>query len=137
MDVTHPFIPLEDVRLVETAKDPQVGQEVYGTGHVFWAYLLFEAYLKLEDDPLDVLALCTNLHESPDELARAKRFLVFNASLEPRMVKARLEGAGLTRARTLGHSDGVIVHHLDPSSLSATLPAQGWLKLELNDGDTA
>ncbi len=135
MDSTHAFIPLEDVRLVETAKDPPVGQEVYGTGHVFWAYLLFEAHLKLEDNPLDVLALCTNLHELPAELARARRFLVFNASLEPRTVKASFQVAGLTRARTLGHSDGVIVHHLEPSSLSATLPAQGWLRLELSDGD--
>jgi hypothetical protein len=126
--VPLPFVPLEDVQLIETRKDPGVGQEVYGAGHVFWAYLLLEASLRLEASP-DVFALRTNLHRFDES---AKRFIVYNTASEARQVRGGFPHAS-TDARVTPHasSDGVELHRVDATGLEVTLPPRGWLKLTL------
>lgn len=90
----HAFIPLEDLQLLEVSRDPSAGQEVYGAGHVVWAYALFETFCILEPSNTAILVLCTNLLEPPETLETHRTFLIFNADTNATLVRGKFEILG-------------------------------------------
>ncbi|MGI8828082.1 MAG: hypothetical protein ACR2JC_21120 [Chloroflexota bacterium] len=74
-------IPYENLGTVELPEEGRLGKELYGTGEVFWLYLLLEALGK-SDDPevmvcsLDLPGLPALAHFPPAE----RSFMAFNAT---------------------------------------------------------
>ena len=74
-----PWIPYENLGTTELPGTGSIGKEVYGTGEVFWAYLLFEA-LGRSDDPA-ILVVYADLLEPAalrDFPAPRRRFIAYN-----------------------------------------------------------
>ena len=73
------FIPHENIPLLEGPNSTPVGQEIYGAGFTFRAYLLWEALAYCSDR--DVMALNLESYEENKRLVdkeRVWRFLLFN-----------------------------------------------------------
>lgn len=73
------YIPHENIPLLEGPNSTPVGQEIYGAGFTFRAYLLWEALASCSDR--DVMVLNLESYEEPERLADETgvwHFLVFN-----------------------------------------------------------
>ncbi len=80
-----PWIPYENLGTTELPGTGSIGKEIYGTGEVFWAYLLFEA-MAHADDPV-ILVVDTDLLEPASlrgERVARRRFIVYNPTPAPR-----------------------------------------------------
>lgn len=80
-----PWIPYENLGTSELPGTGSIGKEIYGTGEVFWAYLMFEAFAHA-DDPV-ILVVNTDLLEPASlrgDLVPSRRFVVYNPTAAPR-----------------------------------------------------
>jgi hypothetical protein len=132
----HAFIPLEDLQLLEVSRDPSAGQEVYGAGHVFWAYALFEAFCRLESANAAVLLLCTNLLDTPELLEERRTFLIFNADNKAQVVGGQFEIPGFTsqRWKVYDSSQKTEIDLKGDQQFEFELRPDGWIKLEVRGG---
>ena len=132
------FIPLEDIKLLEVAHDPVAGQEVYGAGHVIWAYGLFEAFCRLEVKNPEILVLCTNLLDPPDRLESRRTFLVFNAGARAQQVRGDFTIPGFMNSRWRVYAASDKTRNLEHGygHFEFALQTLAWVKLEVNGGNT-
>jgi hypothetical protein len=132
----HAFIPLEDLQLLEVSRDPGAGQEVYGAGHVVWAYALFEAFCALDQPNPAILVLCTNLLDVTESLETRRTFLIFNADARAHVMRGRFEIPGFnTHAwKVYAASDSVNVSTRGEQHFEFELQPDGWVKLEVKGG---
>jgi hypothetical protein len=132
----HAFIPLEDLQLLEVSRDPSAGQEVYGAGHVFWAYALFEAFCSLETANSAILVLCTNLLDTPEFLETRRSFLIFNADTKAQLVRGQFEIPGFTshQWRVYDSSQKTEIDLNGDQQFEFEMRPDGWIKLEVRGG---
>jgi hypothetical protein len=79
------YIPRENIPLLEGPRDYDVGQEIYGAGWAFRAYLLWEALARCEDR--DIMVMNLNGFEERERLDSPTQewdFLVYHPEAEPR-----------------------------------------------------
>ena len=133
---THAFIPLEDLQLLEVSRDPSAGQEVYGAGHVLWAYALFEAFCTLEPPHPAILVLCTNLLDVPESLETKRTFLIFNADSQAHQVRGSLKILGFDTHpwQVYDSSDPTHITMIGQRDFEFELQPDGWIKLEVRGG---
>ena len=129
-----PYIPVEDIHMVEISRDPTVGQEIYGAGHTVWAYMLFEAYVELERDDPEVLALCLDLQQSPSERSAARAFMLYNAGGETKYINGEFVNVPTHmsgwQAVQASYGGGNALPHGTTDALRLTLPPEQWIKIE-------
>ena len=108
-------IPFENLGVLEDEKTGWIGQEIYGCGQVFQAYLMWEALAQSSDRSVMVLNL--NNYRAL-ELGNLERgglsFIVFNPESEPRTTSIDL---GHARAGSV--SSGPDLGHLEPMVMNA------------------
>lgn len=101
------YIPFENVGILEDEKTGWVGQEIYGSGQVFGAYNMWEAFAYCDDR--DLMVINTDNYKFFD-LAQVHEsdlhFVVYNA--EERTITSRLEIPNL-RSSDRVMVDGVVV----------------------------
>ncbi len=86
-----PFVPLENIAILEGPEPAYVGQEIYGAGWTFRAHLLWEAFGRCEDREVMVLNLAT--YGERDLLGSADAVVplaVFNPGPDPRRAVVEL-----------------------------------------------
>jgi hypothetical protein len=135
---TLPYIPIEDIHTLEISDDPTVGQEIYGTGHVVWAYLLFEAYIELQQEVDECLILCLDLQELLTSRISKRRFLFYNTSecnIEIRGAFVNLpdEFMSWTVFQTSHGNNDNNQGHIN--SFHFELASNEWIKIECNRED--
>jgi hypothetical protein len=84
------YIPFENVGILEDEKTGWVGQEIYGSGQVFGAYQMWEAFARPENR--DLMVINTDNYKFFD-LERVRKsdlhFVAYNP--EPQVIETRLE----------------------------------------------
>jgi hypothetical protein len=103
------YIPFENVGILEDEKTGWVGQEIYGSGQVFGAYNMWEAFAHSDDR--DLMVINTDNYKFFD-LAHVRKsdlhFLAYNA--EARTITTRLEVPSL-RGSDRVTVNGVVMPH--------------------------
>lgn len=103
------YIPFENVGILEDEKTGWVGQEIYGSGQVFGAYNMWEAFARSDDRDLMVINTDNYKFFDPAQVRKSNlHFLVYNA--EARTITTRLEVPSL-RASDRVTVDGLVVPH--------------------------
>lgn len=80
-----PWIPYENLGTSELPGTGSIGKEIYGTGEVLWAFLLFEAMARADDPVIPVVN--TDLLEPASlrgERVASRRFLAYNPTTATR-----------------------------------------------------
>ncbi len=91
-------IPFENLGVLEDEKTGWIGQEIYGCGQVFQAYLMWEALAHAEDRAVMVLNLSQyRALELADFERQQQTFIIFNPESEARRTRIRLAGLGASR----------------------------------------
>ena len=90
------YIPYENVGVLEDEKTGWIGQEIYGCGQVYEAYLMWEAFAKCDDR--DVMALNLNNYKWLDtEAVHSSELLFVVYNPEPQMKEVKLDVSPLCR----------------------------------------
>jgi hypothetical protein len=92
-----PFIPFEDLEMLETAplfsesqkpvpkgkRSGTLGREIYGAGEVIWLYLMFECFAKSENNDIMILNLDLFDLRTPDsDSIREQNYLAYNPNFK-------------------------------------------------------
>ena len=72
------YIPYENLGTLEDDKMGYVGQEIYGSGGVFWFYMLWEAFAVCDNKDIMVMALDLFKDNTPDASLTNSMFIVYN-----------------------------------------------------------
>ena len=119
-------IPFENLGVLEDEKTGWIGQEIYGCGQVFQAYLMWEALAKSSDREVMVLALNNyRAHELSDLERGDLSFIVFNPEAE-----ARITHVDFGAARIIQVSAGSSLEQLEPAPLELNV-----VRLELKPNE--
>lgn len=128
-----PWIPYENLGTTELPGTGSIGKEVYGTGEVFWAYLLFEA-LGRSDDPA-ILVVYADLLEPAalrDFPARRRRFIAYNPTETTRTF--RFIGRSLSSDRyRVSTQEHIVGREALASGLALDLAARAWQIIDIEE----
>jgi hypothetical protein len=127
------YIPFENVGILEDEKIGWVCQEIYGSGQVFGAYNMWEAFARSEDRDLMVINTdnykffdLAHVHESNPH------FLVYNA--EARTITTRLEIPSFRGSDRVWVDGAVVPHQGSGIMLELAHDAVMRIRLEPNPG---
>ena len=102
------YIPFENLGILENARTGWVGQEIYGAGQVFLAYLLWEAYGKSSDR--DVMVIHLKGYREQSNQKGVLEFLVFNPETENKNITITIPS---TQGVPQGASSGTALSQLN------------------------
>jgi hypothetical protein len=121
------YIPYENVGVLEDEKTGWIGQEIYGCGQVYQAYLMWEAFGKSKDRNILVLNLNNYKFLDTGEIHDSEwNFIVFNPESEEKHVEIQLSISSKDKRAWIGSTmttcekpvpciDGVVQFTLLPS----------------------
>jgi hypothetical protein len=99
------YIPYENIPILEGPTPGSVGQEIYGSGWVFRACLMWEAFGNAVDR--DIMVLNLNAFEERPQLEQGKlelTFIVFNGTPQRQQTVVLFPWAGTSAIITIGKS---------------------------------
>ncbi|MFC5403408.1 hypothetical protein [Cohnella soli] len=110
-------IPFENLGLLEDEKTGWIGQEIYGAGQVFAAYLMWEAFGKSSDRDVMVLNVNDDKRVDPDAVSGMRlAFIVYNPEQESKSFELRIADQVTVRTASCGRA---------PDSVTTTLETEG------------
>ena len=103
------YIPFENIPILEGPAPGSVGQEIYGSGWVFRAYLIWEAFGRAGDR--DIMVLNLDMFEERGQLEQGRlelTFVVFNGTNKTQQVRLEFPWSSDSARITMGASPDAI-----------------------------
>lgn len=94
------YVPFENLGVLEDEKTGWIGQEIYGAGQVFEAYLMWEAFAKSDDRDVMILNLNNYKFSELKTISAAElTFIVYNPTNTKKAIKLQIDpGSNCTKA---------------------------------------
>lgn len=128
-----PWIPYENIGTTELPDTGAIGKEIYGTGEVFWAHLLFDGLGRADDS--EILVVYTDLLE-PHVLRHfppaRRRFIIYNPTSEDRTFRFAVSALAGDYYRVSVVSDSVSRDEL-AAGIPIRLTAGTWLTIDVDE----
>jgi len=135
-DLALKYIPFENIPILEGPAPGSIGQEIYGSGWVFRAYLMWEAFGHAEDR--DIMVLNLDLFEERRQLEQGRlemSFIVFNGTDQKQQSRLVFPWAGNSANISIGVSPDTIEKASAPcgQTLQLDLAADSMVYVRVSD----